>query len=59
MNYINWKVNIQNIQNFLQVLYWSLKVTNAPKLISIYLIDNMQNQTILSYILMIRKYKIF
>ena len=46
MNYINWKVNIQNIQNFLQVLYWSLKVTNAPKLISMYLIDNMQNQTI-------------
>ena len=46
MNYINWKVNIQNIQNFLQVLYWSLKVTNAPKLISMYLIDNIQNQTI-------------
>ena len=46
MNYINWKVNMQKVQNFVQILYWRLKAKNAPKLISMYLKDNLENQTI-------------
>ena len=37
---------MQKVQNFMQILYWSLKAKHAPKLISMYLKDNMQNQTI-------------
>ena len=37
---------MQKVQNFMQILYWSLKAKNAPKLISMYLKDNMQNQPI-------------
>ena len=30
----------------MQILYWNLKAKNTPKLISMYLKDNVQNQTI-------------
>ena len=46
MNCINGKVNIQKVQNFMQILHWNLKAKNALKFISIYLKENMQNQTI-------------
>ena len=46
MNYINWKVNMQKVQKFMQILYWSWKVKNAPELISMYLKHNKKNQAI-------------
>ena len=46
MNYINWKLNFQMVLSFMQILYWSLMAKNAPKLISMYLKGNIQNQTI-------------
>ena len=39
MNYINWKVNMQKVQKFMQILYWSWKVKNAPE-------HNKKNQAI-------------
>ena len=39
-------MNMQKVQNVVQISYWGLRAENAPKLISMYLKDNMQNQTI-------------
>ena len=39
-------MNKQKVQIFKQILYWSLKAKNALKLVSMYLKENMQNQTI-------------
>ena len=46
MNYINWKVNMQKVQKFMQILYWSWKVKNASELLSMYLKHNKKNQAI-------------
>ena len=46
MNYINWKVKMQKMKNLMQILYWSLKAKNDPKLTSICLKDNVQKQTV-------------
>ena len=37
---------MQKVQDFMQILYWSLNLKKAPKLISLYLKDNMQNQIV-------------
>ena len=34
------------VQNFMQMLYWSSQEKNNPELISMYLKDNVKNQTI-------------
>ena len=34
------------VQNFMQILYWSSQEKNNPELISMYLKDNVENQTI-------------
>ena len=37
---------MKKVRNFMQILYWSWKLKNAPKLISMYLKDNIQTQAI-------------
>ena len=53
MNYISWKVNMQDVQNLMQILYCSLKAKNAPKLKTICKIKQL-----VSYVLMMRKQNI-
>ena len=39
-------MDVQTVQNFMQILYSIWKAKSTPKFISMYLKDNMQNQTI-------------
>ena len=41
----NWNVNMQKVQNFVYIYIYYIRGKNAPKLVSMYLKDNMQNQT--------------